>query len=271
MTRSVVRTSSWKACAASALAAGVVVASVSLARADCDDPKRHVMLGSQRTSQARYADAEREIQTAMTIAEAQKNGPALANALNALGRLYRELGRYREAEPLHRRALATFERAGAPEIPSVAATLDSLAALYREQGRYGEAESLYRRAQFVREQNPRTDPVAKASGFAGLAGVYRARARYAEAETLQLKAIDLLERAPRAEGSLGWSLFGLASVRRDQGRLAEAEPLYQRAVSLFEKTSGAEHSSVAWGLNGLGMLYTDAGGTPRPSHSSSGP
>ena len=61
-------------------------------------------------------------------------------------------GRYAEAEPLLRRALAIDEKALGPEHPDTAATLNSLAELYNKQGRYAEAEPLYRRALAINEK-----------------------------------------------------------------------------------------------------------------------
>ncbi|MEG3440445.1 tetratricopeptide repeat protein, partial [Pannus brasiliensis CCIBt3594] len=66
--------------------------------------------------------------------------------LNNLAYLYRETGRYGEAEPLYRQALEMRKRLLGEEHPDVATSLNNLAYLYRETGRYGEAEPLYRQA-----------------------------------------------------------------------------------------------------------------------------
>ena len=60
-------------------------------------------------------------------------------------------GRYAEAEPLYKRALAIPEKALGPDHPSVGTSLNNLAGLYRAQGRYAEAEPLYKRALAIRE------------------------------------------------------------------------------------------------------------------------
>ena len=61
-------------------------------------------------------------------------------------------GRYAEAEPLSKRALAISEKALGPEHPDVAVALNNLAAIYRAQGRYAEAEPLYKRALAIGEK-----------------------------------------------------------------------------------------------------------------------
>ncbi len=51
-------------------------------------------------------------------------------SLTNLAILYQTQGRYAEAEPLHRRALAIREKALGPDHPDVAASLNNLASLY---------------------------------------------------------------------------------------------------------------------------------------------
>jgi tetratricopeptide (TPR) repeat protein len=81
--------------------------------------------------------------TASTISPVRKvcsDHPGVATALNNLALLYQAQGRYADAEPLHKRALAIGEKTLGPDHPDVAVSLDSLAELYRAQGRYADAE-----------------------------------------------------------------------------------------------------------------------------------
>ena len=70
----------------------------------------------------------------------------LAATLNNQAELYKEQGRYADAEPLYKRLLAINEKALGPDHPSVALALNDLAELYKEEGRYADAEPLYKRA-----------------------------------------------------------------------------------------------------------------------------
>ena len=60
--------------------------------------------------------------------------PASATYLNNLAALYRDQGRYGEAEPLYKRALAIDEKALGPDHPDVGRVLNNLAELYRDPG-----------------------------------------------------------------------------------------------------------------------------------------
>jgi tetratricopeptide (TPR) repeat protein len=70
----------------------------------------------------------------------------LAAKLNDQAELFKEAGRYADAEPLYKRALAIWEKALGPDHPDVAQSLNNLADLYSAQGRYADAEPLYKRA-----------------------------------------------------------------------------------------------------------------------------
>src|SRR5262249_30712138 len=72
-----------------------------------------------------------------------------ATSINNLASLYNAQGRYAEAEPLYKRALAIGEKALGPEHPTVALSLNNLAALYNVQGRYAEALDPIRRAAAI--------------------------------------------------------------------------------------------------------------------------
>jgi tetratricopeptide (TPR) repeat protein len=65
--------------------------------------------------------------------------------LNDQAELLKEAGRYADAEPLYKQALAIFAKARGPDHPSVALALTDLAELYNAQGRNAEAEPLYKR------------------------------------------------------------------------------------------------------------------------------
>jgi tetratricopeptide (TPR) repeat protein len=79
---------------------------------------------------------------------------SLARASDLLDRAncYKNQGKYSEAEPLYKRALAIKEEKLGHDHPDTATSLNNLAALYKNQGKYSEAEPLYKRALAIREQ-----------------------------------------------------------------------------------------------------------------------
>ena len=89
--------------------------------------------------------------------------------------LYDNQGRYAEAEPLYKRALAIREKALGPDHPDVALSLNNLAFLYDKQGRYADAEPLYKRSLAISEKALGPDHPDVATSLNNLAALYSNR------------------------------------------------------------------------------------------------
>ncbi len=97
----------------------------------------HTEAGVKAYQQGNYPEAEKRLVAALKEAENfGPEDPRLAKTLTDLALLYRAQGKYAEAEPLYKRALAIKEKALGPEHPRVAISLNNLAELYRAQDRY---------------------------------------------------------------------------------------------------------------------------------------
>ncbi len=108
------------------------------------DPASHweelIAAGEKAYQQARYAEAEQQFKPALK--EAETFGPEdrrLATSLNNLAELYNlealyyTQGKYAQAEPRYKRALAIWDKALGPEHPNVAASLENRAACTRSR------------------------------------------------------------------------------------------------------------------------------------------
>lgn len=130
--------------------------------------KSYYDAGFKAHEEGRYVEAERLFLAALREAEGfGAEDSRLAMSLNLLGVVYDKLGSYAKAEPLYKRAIAIWEKAGGPEDPGLATSLNNLAELYRQQRKYTEAEALQKRALAIREKTlpPQTTP----SGLLALA------------------------------------------------------------------------------------------------------
>jgi CHAT domain-containing protein len=101
--------------------------------------------------------------------------------LNNLAELYRNQGRYADAEPLYQRSLAIAEKAFGPDHPDVALSLNSLAALYASQGHYSDAEPRLQRSLAIWEKALGRDHPYVGLSLNNLAELYRGQGRYADA------------------------------------------------------------------------------------------
>jgi tetratricopeptide (TPR) repeat protein len=103
------------------------------------------------TQQRQYAEAAKVAQDALEFAE-QTFGYypfIIAMSLHNRALLYYAQGNYAAAEPLYKRSLAIFEKAGSPDHPQVATTLENMAELYRSMGKEDEAKKLEERGKRI--------------------------------------------------------------------------------------------------------------------------
>jgi esterase/lipase superfamily enzyme/tetratricopeptide (TPR) repeat protein len=171
------------------------------------------------------------VETVLNDLTALPYNPDLGMDLNNLAGVYREEGRYAEAEPLYKRALNIFEHTtDANHAESVGILLNNLALLYLNERSYDKAEPLALQA------------LALAANVVGK--------NHLTAETV-LKDLTALPEHP----SVAIRLNNLAGLYEDQGHYDEAEPLYKRAIAIDEKALGADHPIVARMRINLGSLY----------------
>ena len=82
----------------------------------------------------------------------------VASTLHTLANLYRDHGRFGEAEDLLTRVLAIRDKLGDPG--QIAGVLEDVAVVRDWQGRAAEAETLYKRALTIYEQAYGAEPLA---------------------------------------------------------------------------------------------------------------
>jgi len=168
---------------------------------------------------------------------------------------YHREGRYRDAIPKAREALALREQALGPDHPEVATSLNSLAELLRLTGDYGGARPLYERALKIREQVLGPNHRDVTTSLNNLALVLQAIGDYAGARTLFERALKTREQTLGPNHSwVALSLNNLARLLLIIGDYAAAKPLYERALKIREQTLGPNHPAVAASLTGLGEL-----------------
>jgi tetratricopeptide (TPR) repeat protein len=167
-------------------------------------------------------------------------------------------GRYREAEPLLRRALEIWEAKLGPGHPDTAKSLNCLARLLKNQGKYGEAEPLCRRALEIQEAELGPVHLEIAVSLDCLAELLKSQGKYGEAEPLYRRALRICkaELGPVHPETAG-SLNNLACLLRIQGKYGEAKPLYERASEICKAELGLRHPDSAISYNNLAVLFND--------------
>jgi CHAT domain-containing protein/Tfp pilus assembly protein PilF len=171
-----------------------------------------------------------------------------------------QAGRYVEALPLAKRALAIYEGMLGPGHPQVATALNNLALLYKAQGDYKQAWSLHLRALAIREKALGPKHPAVAVSLHNLASLIHDLGDQEQAVVLYQRALAIKEETLGPEhSSVASSLEGLAMLYQEQGKYRQAGQLLRRSLAIREKTLGPEHPDIANSLNNLAALYQEQG------------
>ncbi len=213
---------------------------------------------NQQNGAGNYRAAERTAIEMRKLAEGplRRDTLYLALALNQQACAVSAQGRYKDSEPLYKRALEIREKVLGSEHIVVAASINNLAWLYDALGRYKEAERYYKRSLAIREKiNGPNDPDV-ALALNNLGELYRVQGRYKEAEPLYTRAITIKEKAYGTDDlRVATTVNNLALLYDDQGKYSQAEPLYQRSLAIKKKHLPAGHPDLAIGLANLAALY----------------
>ena len=215
----------------------------------------------------RSADPSQTGQRNITVLEALQDSsrkidssfgaqPLLAAAARrTIGRTYASLGRYQEAEPLLRKALAEEKAALGPAHEEVAETLTALADLSLRQGRHEEAETMARESLAIRRQRYAQGDAQIGAGEVALATVLFDRGKYDEAAAAADQALAL-QRKALGEGSreVGQTLQLAGNIAgQGKGDWKRAAPMIEQSLAIRRAALGPDHPDVALALNDLAI------------------
>jgi tetratricopeptide (TPR) repeat protein len=218
--------------------------------------------GTRLRIQGQFASAEPLLREGLAAAEQapSSEGGALVEALNALGLLCKDLGRYDEARSHYERALALLQRAGAAEPDDIATLYHNLGGIEHARGDYAAGEAFARRGLAIRTSLDNADPFLVATDKVALAAILDGLTRYVEAERQYLEAVATFERTPgQHDIELGVALNDLGAQYARRGRIEQAAALLTRAVDLKRCVLGPRHPDTAVTLNNLAITCKRAG------------
>jgi serine/threonine protein kinase/DNA-binding winged helix-turn-helix (wHTH) protein len=164
----------------------------------------------------------------------------LADLLDALGAIYKNLGRHEDAQRHLERALALREGALPADPGRVAGTLFRLGDLAYQTGSFQAGEGYLRRAIELQETLGRAAEGDLAWSRYKLSHILRRQGRAAAAREQALLALEIAQRSGAATPArLGRMQSALASVLWLEGRLVEARDQFARAIETTAAATGA--------------------------------
>jgi tetratricopeptide (TPR) repeat protein len=210
-------------------------------------------------------DAARRVETlrrATRLPAAQQQALAEVPHTAAKAAELHNQGKYGEAEPLLRKALAISEEVLGPKHPDTAQAYNELASNLESPGHAQEAEPLHRKALAIREEilGPKHPATAESSN--NLALNLEAQGRAKEAEPLLRTAMAVFEEVLGPKHPDTATTYNNLAYNLDiQGRAQEAEPLHRKALALRQEVLGLKHPDTAGSYSNLAVNLLEQGRT----------
>jgi len=197
-----------------------------------------------------------------------------AALLEAMGRVYNNLGRLEDAAKAHEQALE-LRRPRREEAPvEYAQSLAAMAHVFMSRNELVRAEAAYREAWALMVAEVGEEDHRPVSCLDGLQHTLSQMGRHQESEevarrvlglTLKRLGFDSVEavvdsdsRAPELV-AVATTLGNLATEQRQLGQYLEAERSLQHALTLNRRLLGEHHYAVAFNLNNLANLHANQG------------
>ncbi len=178
-----------------------------------------------------------------------------ARLFEAMGKVYRALGLYRDAGPLLESAVVSQKAAHGEDSAEVAATMTTLAGLLVARGGYDEAIPMLVRAIAIDNEKLAPDDVERARALNNLGNAYRGLKDTERALPFLEEALAVREAALGPDHvDVAKQLVNVGGARLQLGDQPGARRDLERALSIYESKLGPNHPDVARPLNALATL-----------------
>jgi eukaryotic-like serine/threonine-protein kinase len=173
-----------------------------------------------------------------------------------LGRAYRALGEYPEAQKQMERSMAIRQEKLGPTHADTLDGMQNLAGLAMDRGEHGEAQRLYQQVLEIRRNQRGPDDPDTLQSMNDLGLAYLARGQFDKAESLLRDALDARRArlGPDHRDTLE-SVINLADLRRAREQYDQAEPLFKQGIEGWRAQLGPDHPRTLMAMNNLAGLY----------------
>lgn len=202
------------------------------------------------TAQGRYAEAFRQSQRAIKLAEELGDRAGFASLLHNLGTLHQGRGEYDEAQECYQQSLRIAEEVG--DRTGVAASLHNLGMLHQNRGEYGKAQDCYEQSLRIMEELG--DRAGFASLLHNLGTLHRDRGEYREARDRYEQSLRIKEEIGNHTG-VASSLHELGNLHYLRGEYGEALNRYQQSLRIKEELGYRAGDASSRGQ--IGRLFTE--------------
>ena len=233
---------------------------------DLNDPapglRRLADAAAQRVREGRRDDAIEVLIRAVRLAlvhlgERHRDTPTY---INALARLYYQVGDYETAGRGFERAVELRTRLMGPDHTDTAISVTQLARVREAEGRYVEAVELHRRALGVFEATLGPGHPDTGVNLNDLGCALHTVGELAEAKYLLERALAIsLEFDGVDDPNTAIILGNLGGVLESQGALEQAKKTYEKSLAILEAAPNADYASYRWALGNLASVVAMVG------------
>lgn len=169
-----------------------------------------------------------------------------ARMFEEIGRVYRSMGYYKQAEPLLKRAVAIRKDLYGENHPEVAKSLNQHGLLQKETGNYAAADSLYSLALAIQRESLGEAHPDIARSLNNLGVLHRIRGKYDIAESYLLESLQMWRSLFESEHpGTARTTQNLGALLMVQGNYEEAEKRLREALDMEIKLHGEYHPQTA--------------------------
>ncbi len=214
-------------------------------------------------AQGRYDESEKMYTKAYKVIERHDVNDARFLPSMGLARLYLDLGRYQEAEELHRGEIERVprEHPGKDHVDTIAA-MNDLAVVLTRQEDFDEAEHLFKKVWKVRREKWSDDHPDTLTTINYFGVLRREQQRYDEAESMLRQALEgRKSKLGNKHHACFESMHELAMLYKEQGDYNKSEPLLLEAIAGRRLNLGDTHPHTLESLKNLIEFY-EAWGKP---------
>ncbi|KIO20717.1 hypothetical protein M407DRAFT_29656 [Tulasnella calospora MUT 4182] len=205
-------------------------------------------LGWMKMRHGIYTEAQEHFKESIRVAESVGNEWRKAQAVKAIGDVYRLRTEYSKAEESYIQARKIYSQIG--DQLGFAQSVHSLGNVYQMRDEYSKAEESYIQARDIYSQ------IGNQLGFAqsvdGLGDVYRMRDEYSKAEELYIQARDIYSQLGHQLG-FAQSVDSLGDVYRMRNEYSKAEELYIQSRDIYSQIG--DQLGFAQSVKSLGDVY----------------
>ena len=211
-------------------------------------------------------DPDIKVRTALDRAAARvgtkfKDRPMVeASIRQTLGRTYRDLGLYPEAQTHLERAYEISKKELGENHSDLLLLLDDLASVYYFRAQYPLAIPLVEKLADIKRRTLGPEHPETLTALSNLGLVYSFAGNDQKAEEVLRPVVEIRRRVSGDKDPESLTAMGnLAQVLQRRARLAEAEPLFLRTIEVSREVKGEEHPSTLSAMNNLSQVYRDQG------------